>query len=355
LWRATPRCGNSRCTTGALAGSALTTEEWTPNLAAARAGLAGIGAISVVDRDGIIRRSTRREIVGDSRADNYVVREALKGPADRLVVGTPFRAVVEPFSYLIPIARSLTSRDGSIEGAVVASFVPADLGRFFQSLDIELRTPLTAIAGWARMLVDGMVSDSSRDGALQSIERNAQTQTRLIEDLLDVSSGMTGKLRLHVRTVEVLETVRAAIEAIAPAAAAKSITIDTSLDSSAGSITGDPERLQQIVWNLLSNAVKFTPPGGYVNVAVAKIENEVSITVNDTGAGITPEFLPHVFEHFRQADSGPTRRHGGLGLGLAIVRSLTELHGGSVTAQSDGENKGATFTVRLPAPIRQRV
>ncbi len=509
-----------------IGGVGASDEEWTPNLAAARAGLAGIGAISVIDREGVVRHSTRREIVGASRADNYIVREALKGPADTLVVGTPFRAIVEPFSYLIPIARPLTRRDGSIEGAVVASFVPAELGRFFQRLDVgrngvvwvfhldgavlfrepsssiaigqsaksnvifqtalqrqsgtlreavedsgpvmltafrttasprmivavslsaedllanwrreavmgaatfvsamvllgatllvlfrqmdaktaaeaalertraeeserlraandelaatlqreqnarkeaeaasalkdqflmtvshELRTPLTAIAGWARMLVDGMVSDSSRDRALQSIERNAQTQTRLIEDLLDVSSVMTGKLRLHVRTVEVLEMVRAAIEAIAPAAAAKSITIDTSLDLSAGSITGDPERLQQIAWNLLSNAVKFTPPGGHVNVAVVKLENEVGITVTDTGAGITAEFLPHVFEHFRQADGSPARRHGGLGLGLAIVRSLTELHGGSVTAHSDGENQGATFTVRLPAPIRRR-
>jgi K+-sensing histidine kinase KdpD len=172
-----------------------------------------------------------------------------------------------------------------------------------------------------------------------------KTQTRLIEDLLDVSSVMTGKLRLHLRSVEVLEMVRTAIEAIAPAAAAKSITIDTSLDLSAGSITVDPERLQQIVCNLLSNAVKFTPPRGHVNVAVAKLENEVAITVTDTGAGIAPDFLPHVFEYFRQADTSSARRHGGLGLGLAIVRSLTELHGGSVSAESDGANQGFTFTV----------
>jgi signal transduction histidine kinase len=499
--------------------------DWLPSLTSARVGIAGIGSISVIDRDGIIRHSTRRDLLGQSRAENYIVREALRAPADELIVGNPVKAVVEPFSFLIPIARRLTDSTGAVTGAVVAAFIPSELRSFLQSVNAgagsivwvfhpdgtllfrapsatdvigagahdnpvfvaaaehgtgliraalapdgaemlnayrlsdaprlitavsldrdevlmswrreatglawvflgasallgatlfvlfrqmdanaaaereltrareleaerlhqaneqlaqtlereqsarrdaeaasavkdqflmtvshELRTPLTAIAGWARLLVDGMVSDARRQTALESIERNAQAQTRLIEDLLDVSAIMAGKLRLNSRSVNVAETVKTALDSVRAAADAKGISLALSLDDAAGCVQGDPERLQQIVWNLASNAVKFTPSGGRIDVSLVHQNGHVELTVADTGSGIRPEFLPHVFEHFRQGDASPTRRHGGLGLGLAIVRSLVELHGGGVTAHSEGENRGATFTVRLPAPVRR--
>jgi signal transduction histidine kinase len=224
--------------------------------------------------------------------------------------------------------------------------------QFVMAVSHELRTPLTAIAGWSRLLVDGLVDDSKKDAALRTIERNARAQTRLIDDLLDVSGTMSGRMRLDVRIVHIEEVVKNALEAVAPAIDAKAIQLETSLDGAAGSISGDPERLQQVVFNLLSNAVKFTPDGGKVRVSLARIGDEVEIVVSDTGAGISPDFLPHVFERFRQQQAGTSRRHGGLGLGLAIVRNLVELHGGSVTADSDGEGRGATFTVRLPAMKR---
>jgi signal transduction histidine kinase len=215
----------------------------------------------------------------------------------------------------------------------------------------ELRTPLTAIAGWARLLVDGMVGDDRRDAALRTIERNAQVQKVLVEDLLDVSSIISGKLRLDVRSVSIVEVVKNAIEAVAPAIDAKALRLVTTLDPDAGRISGDPDRLQQIVWNLLSNAVKFTPTGGQVDVSVVRDSDEIEIAVADSGAGIAPDFLPHVFERFRQESAGTSRRTGGLGLGLAIVGNLVELHGGRITAASDGEGRGARFVVRLPAAI----
>jgi signal transduction histidine kinase len=507
-----------------VGGPSAPERDWLPSLASARAGIAGIGSISVIDRNGIIRHSTRRDILGQSRADTYISREALNASGDDLIVGNPFKAVVEPFSLLIPIARRLTDAEGAVNGAVVAAFIPAELRNFFQSLNVgagtvwvfhpdgtvlfrepsaadaigeraldnpvfaagtehrigvvrapiapagpemltayrvsdaprlmtavsldrdevlaewrteaigvawvfagasillgatllglfrqidanasaerelaqareleaerlreanerlaltlerekhtrreaetasalkdqflmtvshELRTPLTAIAGWARLLVDGMVSDARRQAALESIERNAQTQTRLIEDLLDVSAIMAGKLSLNLRSVNVADTVTTALDSVRNAAEAKRVELEASLDAGAGCVQGDPERLEQIVWNLASNAVKFTPAGGRVDVSLVPRDGHVELGVRDTGIGIAPEFLPHVFDYFRQGDSSPSRRHGGLGLGLAIVKSLVELHGGSVTAESAGENQGATFTVRLPAPVRR--
>jgi signal transduction histidine kinase len=507
-----------------VGGPSAPERDWLPSLASARAGIAGIGSISVIDRNGIIRHSTRRDILGQSRADTYISREALNASGDDLIVGNPFKAVVEPFSLLIPIARRLTDAEGAVNGAVVAAFIPAELRNFFQSLNVgagtvwvfhpdgtvlfrepsaadaigeraldnpvfaagtehrigvvrapiaragpemltayrvsdaprlmtavsldrdevlaewrteaigvawvfagasillgatllglfrqidanasaerelaqareleaerlreanerlaltlerekhtrreaetasalkdqflmtvshELRTPLTAIAGWARLLVDGMVSDARRQAALESIERNAQTQTRLIEDLLDVSAIMAGKLSLNLRSVNVADTVTTALDSVRNAAEAKRVELEVSLDAGAGCVQGDPERLEQIVWNLASNAVKFTPAGGRVDVSLVPRDGHVELGVRDTGIGIAPEFLPHVFDYFRQGDSSPSRRHGGLGLGLAIVKSLVELHGGSVTAESAGENQGATFTVRLPAPVRR--
>jgi signal transduction histidine kinase len=212
----------------------------------------------------------------------------------------------------------------------------------------ELRTPLTAIAGWARMLVDGMVTDDKREQALRTIERNAQAQKRLIEDLLDIAGIMAGKLRLDLRPIAVAEVIHNAVEAVMPAANAKGIRLETSVAPDVGTIAADPERLQQIVWNLLSNAVKFTPQGGHVRVAVSRTETVLRIVVEDNGSGIDAELLPHVFERFRQGMTGNSRRHGGLGLGLAIVKNLVELHGGTAVARSEGEGRGATFEVTMP-------
>jgi signal transduction histidine kinase len=493
--------------------------EWAPSLASAGAGLNGIGAITVLDRDLFIRHANRPALVGESRREDPIFAAALttRHP-DNLIVGQPFKS---PFTgqYLIPLGRLLTSSDGSIEGVVTASFLPGDLRRFFQSIRVgergtvwvfhtagaivvkepsaedpmgtpagenaifvaaaraphgviegpvsaggptmisgfrrvgnfplivavsldreealapwrrevrgmitthavasmlvvgvllglfrqinakaaaereladtrqaeaerlrqanerlsatlrreqearreaetanalkdqfvmtvshELRTPLTAIAGWARMLVDGMVSEEKRDDALRTIERNAQAQKRLIEDLLDVAGIMAGKLRLDIKPVVVIDTMRMAVDAVSPAANAKGVQLDVAIDREAGTLAADPERLQQIVWNLLSNAVKFTPAGGKVSLTVTRAPRALHISVADTGPGISADLLPHVFERFRQG--GPSRRQGGLGLGLAIVRNLVELHGGTVTAHSDGEGRGATFEVVLPS------
>jgi signal transduction histidine kinase/ABC-type molybdate transport system substrate-binding protein len=473
--------------------------DWTPSLASARAGLTGIGAITVVDAGGTIRHSTRPEIIGESRAADPTVRDALRSREDTLVAGAPFRTIAGDRPFIIPIGRRLTNVSGETTGAVVASFVPENARQFFRSLDLgehgaiwvfhpdgvvmfhepsaanaigtpapqhpllaaarrdgegllrapldeggpvmlsafqtmtapslvvavsldrdevlgawyreaataaagfgaiavmlgvilvllyrqtdamtaalerergarrdaeaasalkdqflmtvshELRTPLTAIHGWARMLTQGTVSDRQRDNAIRTIERNAQAQTRLIEDLLDMSRVTTGQLRLDVRPVHVADVVAAAVETVRPAAEAKSIQLQTVIDLTPGAINGDAERLQQVVWNLLANAVKFTPNGGRVLVTVARVAREIEIVVADNGRGIAPEFLPHVFERFRQEDSGTKRTIGGLGLGLAIVRHLVEMHGGTITAQSNGQGHGATFTVRLPSQVR---
>jgi signal transduction histidine kinase len=505
-----------------IGGPSAPDAEWLPSLTSARAGLHGIGAISVVDRNLVIRHSTRSDIVGQSRrGDPYVADTLLHETAD-LLVGTPFKSPTVG-RYLIPIGRRLTTREGAVQGAVVASFLPEELRTFFQSFDVgdggrvwvfhsagrivveepsaedqmgtpalenalfaeaarghaasglvkapltpngprmisayrrvadlplivavsldenevlapfhrevrgfattytvvslvlfgvllvlsrqldanavaeaelqrarqaeaarlrevneqlsamlereqaarreaeaasalkdqfvmtvshELRTPLTAIAGWARMLVDGMVGDDKRESALRTIERNAQAQKRLIEDLLDIAGIMAGKLRLDVRSISVTEVIQNAVDAVMPAANAKGIHLETSIAPDVGSIAADPERLQQIVWNLLSNAVKFTPSGGRVSLDVRRGERALRITVSDTGDGIKADLLPHVFERFRQGAAGNARRHGGLGLGLAIVKNLAELHGGTATARSDGEGRGATFEVVIPA------
>jgi signal transduction histidine kinase len=504
-----------------IGGPEAPSSQWTPSLASARAGLRGIGAISVVDRDLTIRHSTRNDIVGQSRrGDPYIASTMLSG-GDELIVGVPFKSPTVG-RYLIPIGRRLSRQDGTLEGVVVASFLPDDLRTFFQSLNVgdsgdvwifhtagtvvvrepsaenqmgvtahdnelfaaasqsgngsgivdgpmtpdgapmvsafrrvtglplivavslgerevlaawrrevrgfaitygvvslllagvlfvlsrqidanaaaeaelqrtrqaeaerlritniqlsqmlereqaarrdaeaasalkdqfvmtvshELRTPLTAIAGWAGMLVDGMVTDDKRDAALKTIERNAQAQKRLIEDLLDIAGIMAGKLRLDVRPIEVAEVIRNAVDAVTPAANAKNIHLESTVAPDIGTIAADPERLQQIVWNLLSNAVKFTPAEGRVSLTAKRSERALHVSVADTGGGINADLLPHVFERFRQGATGNSRRHGGLGLGLAIVRNLVELHGGHVTARSEGEGRGATFEVVIP-------
>ena len=222
---------------------------------------------------------------------------------------------------------------------------------FLATLSHELRTPLTAILGWARMLSGGQLDGASTARALETIERNARAQSQLIEDILDVSRVITGKLRLDVQPVNLAEVIESSINAVLPAADAKGIRLQRVLDTGANMISGDPARLQQIIWNLLSNAIKFTPRGGRVRVKLERINSHVEITVIDNGQGISPDILPYIFERFRQADSSTTRAHGGLGLGLAIVRHLVEMHGGTVQAESRGEGLGTTFTIMLPLVV----
>ena len=219
---------------------------------------------------------------------------------------------------------------------------------FLATLSHELRTPLSPILGWVRLLRSGDLDDAATARGLEVIERNVRAQTQLIEDLLDVSRIITGKLRLEVRPMDLVAVVEAGIDAVRPAAEAKGIRIASRLDPMASAMVGDPDRLQQVVWNLVSNAVKFTPKDGRVEVELARVDTHARLRVRDTGKGIQPAFLPHVFDRLRQADSTSTRAHGGLGIGLAIVRHLVELHGGTVAAESGGEGEGATFTVELP-------
>ncbi|MEG4961792.1 MULTISPECIES: ATP-binding protein [unclassified Microcoleus] len=222
---------------------------------------------------------------------------------------------------------------------------------FLSILSHELRTPLNAILGWSTMLRHRTLSEDKVVRALETIERNAKSQAQLIEDILDVSRIITGKLRLQVRPVNLVSVIECAIESLHLAAEAKSIRLHSVLDSEAGPLLGDADRLQQVVWNLLSNALKFTPKDGRVQIRLERVNSHLEITVSDTGPGISSDFLPFVFDRFRQHDSTTTRSYGGLGLGLAIVRQLVELHGGTVTVVSPGIGQGTTFTVKLPATI----
>ena len=219
---------------------------------------------------------------------------------------------------------------------------------FLATLSHELRTPINAVLGWAQMLQKGVVTGPRATQALEAIERNGMAQTRLIEELLDVSRIVTGKFRLEIEAFDIAATVRTAVEGVRPAATAKEITVLLEGANTPLELRGDPHRIQQAIWNVLANAVKFTPSRGSVTVTAARTSKEVHITVSDTGEGITADILPYVFDRFRQADSSASRAHSGLGLGLAIVRHIVELHGGRVNASSDGANQGATFRLALP-------
>ena len=226
---------------------------------------------------------------------------------------------------------------------------------FLTTLSHELRTPLTSIVGWAEMLGNRKLDPVASLRAIEVIRRNARMQVQMVDDLLDVSRIITGKLRLSVEPVDLGTIIIAAVDDLRPAAEAKELRLQLQLDSPAGQISGDPNRLQQVAWNLISNAIKFTPKAGRVLVRLERVESHVEVTVSDTGQGIGPEFLPYVFDRFRQADATNTRAHGGLGLGLAIVRQLVELHGGTVRVDSEGEGLGSTFTVGLPLAMARDV
>jgi PAS domain S-box-containing protein len=243
------------------------------------------------------------------------------------------------------IARLLAAERAARQDAEVASRTKDE---FLATLSHELRTPLTAMLGWLTILRGHKLDKTTTAHAIDTIERNAKAQAQLIEDLVDISRIVGGKLNLEVVPTELMPVVDAAIEVVRPAADAKEITIDVNYDATVGPVAGDASRLQQVIWNLLSNAVKFTPKGGKVSVDFRRENGSAELVIRDTGIGISADFLPHVFERFRQAESTATRSHRGMGLGLAIVRHLIELHGGTVTAASDGENRGSTFTVHLP-------
>jgi signal transduction histidine kinase/CheY-like chemotaxis protein len=219
---------------------------------------------------------------------------------------------------------------------------------FLATVSHELRTPLNAIIGWSHMIRSSSLDEATVSRAMETIERNARSQAQLVEDILDVSRVITGKLQLNIEPVDMASVINAAIDSVLLAADSKSIQLEVTLDPSARRVSGDSSRLQQIVWNLLSNAIKFTPTGGRVEVRLERADASAQISVSDTGCGINSKFIPFIFDRFRQADGSSTRRHGGLGLGLSIVRHLVELHGGTVSADSRGEGFGSTFTIKLP-------
>jgi CheY-like chemotaxis protein len=222
---------------------------------------------------------------------------------------------------------------------------------FLATLSHELRTPLNAVLGWATALRAGHFLTEELEQGLETIERNARVQAQIIEDLLDMSRIISGKVRLDVQRVDLPAVVAEAIETVRVSASAKGVRLQTIIDPVNAPVTGDPNRLQQVFWNLLSNAIKFTPKGGRIQVLLERVDSHVEVSIIDTGEGISPEFLPYIFDRFQQADASTTRRHGGLGLGLAIVKQLVELHGGSVRVKSSGTGKGATFIVSLPLTV----
>jgi signal transduction histidine kinase len=219
---------------------------------------------------------------------------------------------------------------------------------FLATLSHELRSPLNAILGWTRLLNTRKLNEATTARAMETIERSATTQSQLVEDLLDVSQIIRGKLRLNIQSIDLTRVIQAAIDTVQPSATAKNIQIQFSFDPEIGLISGDPDRLQQIAWNLLSNAVKFTPENGHITISLEQSLGHIKLIMIDTGKGIDPEFAPFVFDRFRQADGSSTRTYSGLGLGLAIVRHLAELHGGTVSVSSEGEDQGSTFIVKLP-------
>ena len=301
-------------------------------------------AVPVISRSGEVIGGL---YFGHSRAGVFSERHEriVEGLAAQTAIAIDNARLFEKAQQAIRDREELLRREQ--ESREQAELASRSKDEFLGMLSHELRTPLNAILGWTRLLTTGQLDPTSAKSALDAIDRNASLQSRLIEDMLDVSRIMSGKLRLDAQPVDLTTVINAAVDTVRPAADAKEIRISVVLDFGSGSVLGDPVRLQQIVWNLLSNAIKFTPKGGSVRVSLQRVNSHYEITVSDTGPGIDPKFLPFVFERFRQGDSTTTRRHGGLGLGLTIVRQLVELHGGTVEA-ANLEQGGAFFTVRLP-------
>jgi len=288
-------------------------------------------AVPVISRTGEVPGAL---FFGHAEPDAFTERH------ERIVVGLSGQAAIA-----IDNARLFEAAELSRQAAEAANRLKDE---FLATVSHELRTPLNAIMGWGRLLAMGALTEADRARAIEIIQRNALVQQRIIEDILDVSRIIAGKLRLDITAIDLGPSVNAAIESVRPTATAKGVALVTDLNAKIGRVHGDGSRIQQMVWNLASNAIKFTPRGGTVLVSARAVESFAEIAVADTGIGIATDFLPHVFDRFRQADSSTTRVHGGVGLGLAIVRHLAELHGGTVEARSDGLGRGATFIVRLP-------
>ena len=310
------------------------------------------------EHDGYLRRyleTGEKRIIGIGREVRGLRKDGTEFPmtlavsevklGDRRVFTGLIHDITDQKRFAEELTRAKEAAESAHRDALVANRMKDE---FLATLSHELRTPLSAILGWARLLREGQLDEKEAAEGLAAIERNSLAQAKLIEDLLDVSRIISGKLRLEVRPIDLAEVIEAAIGVVRPAAEGKAIHIEKQLDPAAGKAHGDPARLEQVVWNLLSNAVKFTPQGGRVRVETRRVEAVVELVVSDDGIGISPEALPYVFDRFRQADTTSRRRHGGLGLGLAIVRHLVELHGGSVEASSPGPGKGASFRVRIP-------
>ncbi|HEY2148075.1 MAG TPA: GAF domain-containing sensor histidine kinase [Pirellulales bacterium] len=285
---------------------------------------------------------------GSSRPDFPIdeERQLLNVAGNQAAVAIHRRRIEQ--ERLALVGRLSESRDRERAARIEAEEAIRLRDEFLATLSHELRTPLNSVFGWAQILRLKPDDPEIRAEAIDAIERGARAQVTLINDLLDMSRIISGKLRLEIQVIDLIPVIEAAIDSVTPAAEANAITIERRLDSAAGPVRGDPARLQQVFWNLLSNSVKFTPRGGRVSVELDHTPVHCEVCVSDTGRGIAAEFLPHVFDRFRQADSSNTRRFGGLGLGLAIVRHLVEMHGGRVEASSPGEGQGATFKVALP-------
>src|SRR5947207_7042605 len=266
----------------------------------------------------------------------------------RIVVIASVTVIALSALLSLVITRGADQAQHEHDARIAAEAANRSKDDFLATVSHELRTPLTAILGWASILRRHQPNAARFDHALRVIERNARMEARLIDDLLDVTGSINGQITLNPSGVSPVNVVEAAIEAIAPAAESKGVQVTNHVEGMVSDVQADPQRLQQVVWNLLANAVRFTPQGGWVDVAVRQNHDATQIIVGDTGAGISPEFLPHVFDRFRQGQTGTTRSHGGLGLGLSIVHHLVQLHGGTVTAASPGPSRGATFTVTLP-------
>ena len=312
-----------------------------------------------------VRLALERAVSGDSR---YDVEYRVVGPEGQLrwvqASGQSYEGGSGEAKHFSGVAMDVTQarlaaeeRERLLESERAARTEAERTSRmkdeFLATLSHELRTPLNAILGWAQVLRSEPPGPADLEQGLSTIERNARAQTQIIEDLLDMSRIISGKVRLDVQRIDLVAVLEQAIETVRPAAAARGVRLQPVLDRRVGLVSGDPNRLQQVFWNLFSNAIKFTPRHGRVQIVLERVESHLEISVTDSGEGISPEFLPHVFDRFRQQDASTTRRHGGLGLGLAIVKQLVELHGGAVTAHSGGPGQGATFRVSLPLVIFQ--
>jgi PAS domain S-box-containing protein len=299
-------------------------------------------------REVVARGVTRNARLNPRSASGEIIPTTLNASALRAADGTVIGAIGilrDMRAYEI-VVRDLEESRRKLDEANRAK------DEFLATLSHELRTPLNAILGWVRLLRSGTLDAAGARRGPEVIERNTRVLAQLIEDLLDVSRIITGKLRLDVRSVDLSSVIVAAMEAVQTAADAKGIRLETSLDATLGAVTADPNRLQQVVWNLLTNAIKFTAAGGRVDIRLERADSMARVIVSDTGRGIPADLLPFVFDRFRQGEASVGRRYGGLGLGLAIVRHIVELHGGSVRAESAGEGRGATFTVDLPISAR---